>query len=51
MITPVTASAEAEDTVQDAYLRWSSAERDDIEHLGAWLAKVVTHLCVNLTRS
>lgn len=38
---------EAEDTVQDAYLRWSSAERGDIEHPGAWLAKVVTHLCLN----
>ncbi|CAM5365615.1 DNA-directed RNA polymerase sigma-70 factor [Streptomyces avidinii] len=41
-------ASEAEDTVQDAYLRWSSAaDRDAIEHLGAWLAKVVTRLCLN----
>ncbi|MGW6689804.1 RNA polymerase sigma factor SigJ [Streptomyces sp. NPDC054961] len=41
-------ASEAEDTVQEAYLRWSSAaDRDSIEHLGAWLAKVVTHLCLN----
>ncbi|MEV0413204.1 RNA polymerase sigma-70 factor [Streptomyces sp. NPDC050448] len=40
-------AAEAEDTVQDAWLRWSSGDRDDIEHPGAWLAKAVTHLCLN----
>nr|WSX52890.1 RNA polymerase sigma factor SigJ [Streptomyces sp. NBC_00974] len=40
-------ASEAEDTVQEAYLRWSSADRGSIEHLGAWLAKVVTHLCLN----
>ncbi|TDU79324.1 RNA polymerase sigma-70 factor [Streptomyces sp. KS 21] len=40
-------AAEAEDTVQDAWLRWSSAGREDIEHPGAWLAKVVTRLCLN----
>nr|WSW46900.1 RNA polymerase sigma-70 factor [Streptomyces sp. NBC_01001] len=39
-------AAEAEDTVQDAWLRWSSADRGDIEHPGAWLAKVVTRLCL-----
>lgn len=38
---------EAEDTVQDAYLRWSGADREQIRHPGAWLAKVVTHLCLN----
>lgn len=38
---------EAEDTVQDAYLRLSGADRSGIEHLGAWLAKVVTNLCLN----
>ncbi|MFF7189189.1 RNA polymerase sigma-70 factor [Streptomyces sp. NPDC008222] len=37
---------EAEDTVQDAYLRWSSAGRQDVERPGAWLAKVVTNLCL-----
>ncbi|MEV0114360.1 RNA polymerase sigma-70 factor [Streptomyces sp. NPDC050844] len=38
---------EAEDTVQDAYLRWSGARRDDIGRPAAWLAKVVTNLCLN----
>ncbi|WP_405446448.1 RNA polymerase sigma-70 factor [Streptomyces erythrochromogenes] len=40
-------AAEAEDIVQDAYLRWDSADRAAIEHPGAWLAKVVTNLCLN----
>ncbi|MFJ9817016.1 RNA polymerase sigma-70 factor [Streptomyces sp. NPDC101151] len=38
---------EAEDAVQDAYLRFSGADRAGIEHLGAWLAKAVTNLCLN----
>ncbi|MGW2744597.1 RNA polymerase sigma-70 factor [Streptomyces sp. NPDC001450] len=38
---------EAEDAVQDAYLRLSGADRAGIEHLGAWLAKTVTNLCLN----
>ncbi|MGW3518045.1 RNA polymerase sigma-70 factor [Streptomyces hydrogenans] len=40
-------AAEAEDTVQDAYLRWSDADRTELVHPGAWLAKVVTRLCLN----
>ncbi|MEU9333402.1 RNA polymerase sigma-70 factor [Streptomyces sp. NPDC048290] len=37
---------EAEDIVQDAYLRYDGADRDRIEHPAAWLAKVVTNLCL-----
>ncbi|MFF5971359.1 RNA polymerase sigma-70 factor [Streptomyces sp. NPDC012769] len=37
---------EAEDVVQDAYLRWRGADRATIERPGAWLAKVVTNLCL-----
>lgn len=37
---------EAEDVVQDAYLRFSGADRAGIEHPAAWLAKVVTNLCL-----
>ncbi|CAM5238718.1 RNA polymerase sigma-70 factor [Streptomyces aurantiogriseus] len=40
-------AAEAEDTVQDAYLRFSGADRAGIEHPAAWLAKTVTRLCLN----
>ncbi|GAA3099750.1 RNA polymerase sigma-70 factor [Streptomyces rectiviolaceus] len=38
---------EAEDAVQDAYLRWSGADRPAIGQPAAWLAKVVTNLCLN----
>ncbi|MEU1272756.1 RNA polymerase sigma-70 factor [Streptomyces sp. NPDC005799] len=37
---------EAEDVVQDAYLRFSGADRAGIERPSAWLAKVVTNLCL-----
>jgi RNA polymerase sigma-70 factor (ECF subfamily) len=37
---------EAQDVVQDAYLRFSAADRAGIEHPAAWLAKVVTNLCL-----
>lgn len=39
-------AAEAEDAVQDAYLRWHKADHT-ITHPDAWLAKVVTNLCLN----
>ncbi|MBO1331538.1 RNA polymerase sigma-70 factor [Streptomyces sp. VRA16 Mangrove soil] len=38
---------EAQDTVQDAYLRLHATEPDAVLNLGAWLAKVVTNLCLN----
>ncbi|MFE0175564.1 RNA polymerase sigma-70 factor [Streptomyces sp. NPDC059002] len=38
---------EAEDAVQDAYLRWNGARREDIAQPAAWLAKIVTNLCLN----
>ncbi|MFI7319228.1 RNA polymerase sigma-70 factor [Streptomyces venezuelae] len=38
---------EAEDAVQDAYLRWNGTRREDIEQPAAWLAKTVTNLCLN----
>ncbi|MFL6077045.1 MAG: RNA polymerase sigma-70 factor [Mycobacteriales bacterium] len=38
---------EAEDAVQDAYLRWAGAERAAIGSPPRWLAKVVTNLCLN----
>ncbi|MCH5673337.1 RNA polymerase sigma-70 factor [Streptomyces gilvus] len=37
---------EAEDVVQDAYLRFNGADRAGVEHPAAWLAKVVTNLCL-----
>jgi RNA polymerase sigma-70 factor (ECF subfamily) len=38
---------EAEDVVQDAFLRWNGAAHDAIGVPSAWLAKVVTNLCLN----
>ncbi|WP_104821157.1 RNA polymerase sigma-70 factor [Kitasatospora sp. MMS16-BH015] len=40
-------AAEAEDAVQDAYLRWHGALHEEIGAPGAWLAKVLTNLCLN----
>jgi RNA polymerase sigma-70 factor (ECF subfamily) len=40
-------ASEAEDAVQEAYLRWQSADRDRIEVPEAWLTKVLTNLCLN----
>lgn len=40
-------AVEAEDAVQDAYLRWDRADRTAIGSPDAWLAKVVTNLCLN----
>ncbi|WP_422070644.1 sigma-70 family RNA polymerase sigma factor [Streptomyces hoynatensis] len=44
-------AADAEDAVQDAFLRWQAADRRLIEAPEAWLTKVVTHLCLDRLRS
>jgi RNA polymerase sigma-70 factor, ECF subfamily len=43
--------AEAEDVVQDAFLRWSATERASIEHPRAFLARVVSRLCLDRMKS
>jgi RNA polymerase sigma-70 factor (TIGR02957 family) len=40
-------AAEAEDAVQDTYVRLHTADRASIRSLRAWLTKVVTNLCLN----
>jgi RNA polymerase sigma-70 factor (ECF subfamily) len=40
-------ASEAEDAVQDAYLRLHAADPTLIESLPAWLTKIVTNLCLN----
>ncbi|MGH3530009.1 MAG: RNA polymerase sigma-70 factor [Pseudonocardiaceae bacterium] len=40
-------AGEAEDVVQDAYLRWAGADRAEIVYPRGWLMKVVTNLCFN----
>ncbi|MFC4373459.1 sigma-70 family RNA polymerase sigma factor [Nocardia halotolerans] len=44
-------AADAEDTVQDAFLRWQAADRDYVEVPEAWLTKVVTNLALDRLRS
>ncbi|MEU6124849.1 RNA polymerase sigma factor SigJ [Streptomyces sp. NPDC047123] len=40
-------AGDAEDAVQDTYLRWHAADRARIETPEAWLTKVLTNLCLN----
>lgn len=44
-------AADAEDAVQDAYLRWQAADPARIEVPEAWLTKVVTNLALDRLRS
>jgi len=40
-------AADAEDVVQDAFVRWNRVDHAVIASPSAWLAKVVTNLCLN----
>ncbi|MFH9466150.1 RNA polymerase sigma factor SigJ [Streptomyces clavifer] len=40
-------ASDAEDAVQDTFLRWQAADIDRIEVPEAWLTKVLTNLCLN----
>ena len=42
---------EAEDAVQEAWLRLSRAEQNSITNLGGWLTTVVSRVCLDLLRS
>jgi RNA polymerase sigma-70 factor (ECF subfamily) len=39
--------AEAEDIVQDAWLRWAEVDESTVQHAGAYLSRLVTHLCLD----
>ena len=43
--------AEAEDIVQDAFLRWSATDRGGVEHPRAFLAQIVSRLCLDRMKS
>ncbi|GAA5235561.1 sigma-70 family RNA polymerase sigma factor [Verticiella sediminum] len=43
--------ADAEDVVQDAYLRWLAADRDTVRQPAALLRTIVTRLCLNELKS
>jgi RNA polymerase sigma factor (sigma-70 family) len=42
---------EADDAVQEAWLRLSRADTDGVENLAAWLTTVVARVCLNMLRS
>ncbi|MFB7666339.1 sigma-70 family RNA polymerase sigma factor [Kitasatospora sp. NPDC056138] len=44
-------AADAEDAVQDTFLRWQAADRERIDVPEAWLTKVATNLCLDRLRS
>jgi RNA polymerase sigma-70 factor (ECF subfamily) len=43
--------AEADDAVQETWLRLSRSDNDGIESLDAWLTTIVVRVCLNLLRS
>jgi len=43
--------AEAEDVVQDAWLRWHGSDREAIIEPEAWLVRIVTRLCLDVLKS
>lgn len=42
--------AEAEDIVQEAWLRWAGVEESSVQHTSAFLSRVVTNLCLDKLR-
>ena len=42
---------EADDAVQDAWLRLSQSRADEVENLSAWLTTIVGRVCLNVLRS
>src|SRR5215470_7511277 len=44
-------AAEAEDAVQEAWLRFSRADTSDVGNTGGWLTTVVARICLDMLRS
>jgi RNA polymerase sigma-70 factor (ECF subfamily) len=43
--------ADAEDAVQETFLRWEQAEQAEVENPGGWLTTVLTRYCLDQLRS
>jgi RNA polymerase sigma-70 factor, ECF subfamily len=43
--------AEADDAVQEAWIRISRADTSDVENMGGWLTTVVARVCLNMLRA
>ena len=44
-------TAEADDAVQEAWLRLSRADTSDVRNMGGWLTTVVSRVCLDMLRS
>ena len=49
--TRASSSREADEAVQEAWLRLSRSDARGIENLGGWLTTVVARLCLNTLRT
>jgi RNA polymerase sigma factor (sigma-70 family) len=43
--------SEADDAVQEAWLRFSRSDADSIDNMGGWLTTVTSRVCLNMLRS
>jgi RNA polymerase sigma factor (sigma-70 family) len=43
--------ADADDAVQDTWLRLSRSDADDVGNIGGWLTTIVARVCLNMLRS
>lgn len=43
--------SEADDAVQESWLRFSRADTTDVDNLGGWLTTVVARVCLNMLRA
>jgi RNA polymerase sigma-70 factor (ECF subfamily) len=43
--------ADAEDILQEAYLRWHQANTEEVQRPEAWLVTTVTRLCIDRLRA
>src|ERR1700758_2631418 len=43
--------SEADDAVQDTWIRLSRIDADEVENLGGWLTTVIARVCLNMLRS
>ncbi len=44
-------AAEAEDAVQETWLRLSRSDRGDVENMAAWLTTVIARVCLNMLKA
>ncbi|HWC78364.1 MAG TPA: RNA polymerase sigma-70 factor [Pseudonocardiaceae bacterium] len=47
----LSSASDAEDAVQDTYLRWDAADHPHIDNPPAWLTRVLTNICLNMLTS